>query len=373
MEPMEILGLAQKNIFGDPVGAFQGAQRGALNNQQAQMQNLQMMLGMQDKQRLRDIAPQLGQAISGSGMPMAEQFGMLVEADPTKAEFALRESMDYSIAQAKRQMMDDPINSALISEAMDELKAIETSAMILLDPKKTNQARELALKNYTQDYQDFTQARAQLSQRVQNASLVDGILPKNVMRPSELLNKAEEMGFKRQAQKDRQTSLGIQQEQLGLAKNKFANEIKKDERDSLDKLDERVRKALTAENLMTPEGYDSTIKSLESAKSFDSIFGLAKLLSQIIEPGLSVTEGEAGNYVVGGQGAFAKFVNDKIGTSEVDTGRLLALAKEWIAIKKARSQEIVAQRGDVFGFRKQAEQKKSGDTPKKSVKGLKRF
>lgn len=373
MEPMEILGLAQKNIFGDPVGAFQGAQRGALNNQQAQMQNLQMMLGMQDKQRLRDIAPQLGQAISGSGMPMAEQFGMLVEADPTKAEFALRESMDYSIAQAKRQMMNDPINSQLINEAMADLSALETSAMILLDPKQTSEARELALKNYTISHKEFTEGRANLAQRVQNASLVDGILPKNVMRPSELLTRAEELGFKRKGIENQEKSQDLAEKSFNLRQQEFEESKASRKRDELKDIDERTFNALEKQGLMTPDRYNIALSDALTAKSNDNIFMAVKLLSQAIEPKLSVTEGEVSGYTVGGDSRFDRFVKEQFGSSAKDLETIYNMSLSLINERKKLAENVIRKKGDIFGTRRDEGRKKSGDTPKKSVKGLKRF
>lgn len=150
MEPMEILGLAQKNIFGDPVGAFQGAQRGALGNQQAQMQNLQMMLGMQEDARLREMAPQIADAIAQSNMPNAKVFAEVARAVPSKALGFLGQTNNASLLQFQDKMAMRQVKEQLLADSRDARDGLEKAKAIIRNKDSSPQALSLALKTYAE-------------------------------------------------------------------------------------------------------------------------------------------------------------------------------------------------------------------------------
>jgi hypothetical protein len=154
-----------------------------------------------------------------------------------------------------------------------------------------------------------------------------------------------------------------------LDQKRYDLELQKIDKEDKSRMDDRIWKALDKNNLMSSDAYNTSINLIKTAVEKDSPFALAKLLSQVIEPGLSVTEGEAGNYVVGGEGAFAKWMNEKVGTSGESLKELENLAIEFIRLKQSQAKAIEDKKGDVFNTR-QGDKKPTG---KKSIKQIKRF
>lgn len=130
--------------------------------------------------------------------------------------------------------------------------------------------------------------------------------------------------------------------------------------DSLDKQDERVRKALNDNKLAPPEFYDGAIAIIRSSVQNQNYFGLIKSLSQIIEPGMSVNEGEVQGYASGGQAGVMRWMKEKMGVSDTDFSKVQKYAVELVNTKKAQARKIIAQKGDIYGTR-------SGTAPQKSA------
>jgi hypothetical protein len=369
-----ILQMAQNatiNPFGNLVQDFQGAQTNAINNQRGRMQNEQMARQMESAQRLLGIAPQLAESIKASGAPFAEQYGLLVEADPTEAPNILNQMMGFEKANLKNIALQNPQVRFLVEDLKDEYMAIEEVRQKLIAPNLPKAQFDEEFKKYQALYSAISSARAQIAQITGNASLAEILMPK-VKNPVEFAIDVQNQGLKVESGKRSDKSLENEEKRLNLQMAEYGIKLKEIEKKAKGDIDDRIWKALDKNNLLAPEAYDSSIEMLDTAYQMDSPFAIAKLLSQVIEPGLSVTEGEAGNYVVGGQGAFAKFVNDKVGTSGTNLKRLIDLAKEFIRIKKSQAQRIVDQKGDVFGTRKDENKSKSSGA-KKSVKDLPRF
>lgn len=197
MEPMEILGLAQKNIFGDPVGAFQGAQRGALANQQAQMQNLQMMLGMQNQAKLRAMAPQIAEQVRQSEAPFAGSYASLIEADPSQSSNVLSQLMGYEKSTLKYKLAQDPQLQALVQDVQDEYQLIDgIQAELLRGGLKPDEVQK-RLQSYSQAMQEIQKVKQIASLRLGNASQVDQILPR-VKSPIEFALQTEDQELQRE-------------------------------------------------------------------------------------------------------------------------------------------------------------------------------
>lgn len=196
MEPLEILGLAQKNVFGDMVGDYQSAQRNTLGNQQAQMQNLQMMLGLQNQAKLREMAPQIADQIRQSEAPFAGSYASLVEADPTQSGNVLGQLMGYEKSTLKYQLAQDPQLQALIQDVQDEYQLIDGIQSELLRGGLKPEEVQKRLKDYSQAMQEIQKVKQIASLRLGNASQVDQILPK-VKSPIEFALQTEDQELQR--------------------------------------------------------------------------------------------------------------------------------------------------------------------------------
>ncbi len=108
----------------------------------------------------------------------------------------------------------------------------------------------------------------------------------------------------------------------------------------------QITKVLKDSGLSEPSVYDSIIKDAEFAVDKKNIFTAVKLLSNVIEPGLSVTEGEVEGYTVGGTSKFNKFLQKMGGAGESDMKRILELLKGIATNRKSQAQSIIDRGGE---------------------------
>lgn len=108
----------------------------------------------------------------------------------------------------------------------------------------------------------------------------------------------------------------------------------------------QITKVLNDSGLSEPFVYDSIIKDAQFAVDKKNIFTAVKLLSNVIEPGLSVTEGEVEGYTVGGTSKFNKFLQKMGGAGESDMNRILELLKGIAENRKSQAQSIISRGGE---------------------------
>jgi hypothetical protein len=108
----------------------------------------------------------------------------------------------------------------------------------------------------------------------------------------------------------------------------------------------QITKVLNDSNLLEPTAYDAIVDQGKFMLDNKNIFGAVKLLSNIIEPGLSVTEGEVGGYTIGGQGVVAKMLMDTFGAGTSDINGIYTLLKGLADRKKVQAQSIVDAQGE---------------------------
>ena len=108
----------------------------------------------------------------------------------------------------------------------------------------------------------------------------------------------------------------------------------------------QITKVLKDSNLLEPTAYDAIVDQGKFMLENKNIFGAVKLLSNIIEPGLSVTEGEVGGYTIGGQGVVAKMLMDTFGADTSDINGIYTLLKGLADRKKVQAQSIVDAQGE---------------------------
>lgn len=196
-----ILQMAQNatiNPFGNLVQDFQGAQTNAINNQRGRMQNEQMARQMESAQRLLGIAPQLAESIKASGAPFAEQYGLLVEADPTEAPNILNQMMGFEKANLKYKALQDPRIRSIVEDFADDYLALEQVRQTMLDPTKSQSVRADALAKYNELYSGINQARGQIAYLTQNSSLTDDLMP-SVKSPTDFAIIAQDQGLQVEA------------------------------------------------------------------------------------------------------------------------------------------------------------------------------
>ena len=108
---------------------------------------------------------------------------------------------------------------------------------------------------------------------------------------------------------------------------------------------DRITKALKDRSLTEPAVYDRMIAEATIAKDAKNLFMMVKLLSQVIEPGLSVTEGEAGGYTIGGQGVIAKQLMNTFGAKTTDLQGVLNLLTSVAKTRKTQAEEVIREKG----------------------------
>lgn len=175
-----------------------------------------------------------------------------------------------------------------------------------------------------------------------------------------LPQKQKLLGLQIQGEKQSQE---LEKEKAKRDKQSFAIDFQDKLNGSLDKQDDRVRKALNDNKLAPPEFYDGVISTVRSSVQSQNYFGLIKSLSQIIEPGLSVNEGEVSGYSSGGQAGVMRWMKDKLGVADADYSKIQKYAVELANSKKAMARKIIAQKGDIYGTRSGSQPQKSA-TPK---------
>jgi hypothetical protein len=107
----------------------------------------------------------------------------------------------------------------------------------------------------------------------------------------------------------------------------------------------QITKVLKDSNLLEPSAYDAIVDQGKFMLDNKNIFGAVKLLSNIIEPGLSVTEGEVGGYTIGGQGVVAKMLMNTFGADTQDINGIYTLLQGLAERKKGQAQSIVDAEG----------------------------
>ena len=122
------------------------------------------------------------------------------------------------------------------------------------------------------------------------------------------------------------------------------------------KAHDQITKALSASGLSEPFMYDSIKDNAKFAVDNKNIFTAVKLLSNVIEPGLSVTEGEVEGYTVGGTSKFNKFLQKMGGAGVSDMNRILTLLNGIADQRKKQAQAIIDRGG-----------KRSSDAPKAKI------
>jgi hypothetical protein len=367
MELWEIVRQTATPLGKNPFEIITDAESQALNTNAQRTQNAVSALNLGREQALQGIAPQIGQAFADSGMPMGNVLGQMVSADPRLASMGFREAMDYEQDRLKRQMLSDPRAQAILADIDDDyqtLAQIQRDVTKELDPKKLVQMADL----YQMAEREIYRAKGALGQIGWSSALIEGSLPK----PMPYMNVFKDiLGAQQSIKQGQRADKTLQQgeRRLSLDQKRYDLELQKIDKEDKSRMDDRIWKALDKNNLMSSDAYNTSVNLIRTAVEKDSPFALAKLLSQVIEPGLSVTEGEAGNYVVGGEGAFAKWMNEKVGTSGESLKELENLAVEFIRLKQSQAKAIEDKKGDVFNTR-QGENKPKD---KKSIKQIKRF
>ena len=107
----------------------------------------------------------------------------------------------------------------------------------------------------------------------------------------------------------------------------------------------QITKVLKDSGLSEPSTYDSIIRDAQFAVEKKNIFTAVKLLSNVIEPGLSVTEGEVDGYTVGGTSKFNKFLQRMGGAGVYDMNRILELLTGIAQNRKGQAQKIIGNQG----------------------------
>jgi len=107
----------------------------------------------------------------------------------------------------------------------------------------------------------------------------------------------------------------------------------------------QITKVLKDSGLSEPSAYDSIIRDAQFAVEKKNIFTAVKVLSNVIEPGLSVTEGEVEGYTVGGTSNFNKFLQKMGGAGESDMNRILELLTGIANNRKTQAQKIISNQG----------------------------
>ena len=120
-----------------------------------------------------------------------------------------------------------------------------------------------------------------------------------------------------------------------------------------------ISQALKDRGLSHPEMYDIRLSDAKTALDKDNIFTAVKTLSNIIEPGLSVTEGEVQGYLVGGDSKSKKILMDLFGSTEIDAKELYALMIDLVASRRALAQNIVDNQGQYKTIKKTAQESKA--------------
>lgn len=124
----------------------------------------------------------------------------------------------------------------------------------------------------------------------------------------------------------------------------------------------RITKGLQLEGLSSPEYYNTMLEQARLAKDSGNVFSAVKTLANVIEPGLSVTEGEVQGYTVGGGSKFDKWVMNTFGAGATDLNKIYELSTKLINNKAKGSRRVVESGGDI---RKQV-QKPSAPTQGKA-------
>ena len=106
-----------------------------------------------------------------------------------------------------------------------------------------------------------------------------------------------------------------------------------------------ITKALNDRGLSYPESYDVRLDDSKAFINSGNVFGAVKTLSNIIEPGLSVTEGEVQGYTVGGDSKFDKFIFNTFGASTKDMNEIYSLMVDLIERRKILAQDIIENQG----------------------------
>jgi hypothetical protein len=135
------------------------------------------------------------------------------------------------------------------------------------------------------------------------------------------------------------------EERTRLSRQKQQADLVKMEEDRGRTKHNQITKVLKDSGLSEPFVYDSIIEDAQFAVDKKNIFTAVKLLSNVIEPGLSVTEGEVEGYTVGGTSRFNKFLQKLGGAGETDMNRILELLKGIANNRKGQAQKIIDRGG----------------------------
>jgi hypothetical protein len=367
MELWSIVEQATTPLGFDPYAVAMGARNNALNQEQQRTQNAVSALNLGREQALQGIAPQIGQAFADSGMPMGNILGQMVSADPRLAQMGFREAMDYEQDRLKRQMLSDPRAQAILADIDDDyntLAQIQRDVTKELDPKKLVEMADL----YQMAEREIYRAKGALGQLGWSSALIEGSLPK----PMPYMNVFKDiLGAQQSIRQGQRADKTLQQgeRRLTMDQKRYDLELKKIDKEDKSKIDDRTWTALEKQGLMTPNRYDVALNDSKQALQQDNIFMAVKLLSQAIEPGLSVTEGEVNGYTVGGDSQFAKWAMKTFGSQAKDINSIITLSNNLINDRKKLAQDVINKQGDVFNTR-QGDKK---TTDKKSIKQIKRF
>ncbi len=133
---------------------------------------------------------------------------------------------------------------------------------------------------------------------------------------------------------------------LALSRQMQTENLAKIKEDRGYKAHNQITKVLKDSGLSEPSVYDSIIEDARFAVEKKNIFTAVKLLSNVIEPGLSVTEGEVEGYTVGGTSKFNKFLQKMGGAGESDMNRILELLKGIANNRKKQAQNIISRGGE---------------------------
>jgi hypothetical protein len=136
------------------------------------------------------------------------------------------------------------------------------------------------------------------------------------------------------------------EEKTRLSQQKQQADLRKMKEDRGYTKHNQITKVLKDSGLSEPFVYDSIIEDAQFAVDKKNIFTAVKLLSNVIEPGLSVTEGEVEGYTVGGTSRFNKFLQKLGGAGETDMNRILELLKGIANNRKGQAQKIIDRGGE---------------------------
>ena len=107
----------------------------------------------------------------------------------------------------------------------------------------------------------------------------------------------------------------------------------------------QITTVLSDMKLAEPSVYEGVIKDAQFAKGQENVFTMVKLLSNVIEPGLSVTEGEVSGYIIGGQGVVAKLLQNTVGSSPQNLDEIMRLLTGIATRRKKEAQSVIARGG----------------------------